>query len=149
MGRQEWKMLVLVACLLSAVSATNLAESDKITQLINEGKETIRLSDAKDVVLVLGAVGSGKTTFVQWITGDNKNLISAETSKGSGEFIIKDTDHKIDSSTVPKTLFPEFVVDENTRSAFYDCSGFIFNRNFSHNIAASHFIRQITPKISK
>lgn len=64
--------------------------------------------------MVFGATGSGKSTFIQWIASDNKNLISKETFPDSGEYLIEDTNNKIGSSMVSKTLFPELVIDVET-----------------------------------
>lgn len=137
-------IVTLLACLLGAAYINNWAEIRKISDLLQQKKKVSMLPDGKNAVLVLGAAGSGKTVFVQWVTGDNRNLISVETNKSSGEFQIENTVRRIGSSTtVTSSDVPESSVDENTGTIFYDCPSFDFNRYTSHNMAALRFIKQL------
>jgi len=120
-------------------------EISKTFQLLKEGEEKIQISDQyKNITLVLGNTGAGKTTFMQWIAGDNDKLIAKEVTKGSGEYIIEDG-NRIGSSTIKsKTVFPELVIHSETNTAFYDCPGFSDTRSTSKDIATTYFIKKLT-----
>src|SRR5277367_653677 len=114
----------------------------KTFQLLNDGDERIELYDRhKNVTLILGNTGSGKTTFIQWIAGDNDKLIAKEVAQG--EYIIEDG-NRIGTATIKsKTIFPELVLDQNTGAAYYDCPGFSDTRSTSNDIATSYFIKKV------
>lgn len=113
--------------------------------LLKRGEQEIQLSDEyKDVVLLFGDTGAGKTTFTQWIAGDNNKLLSKEVAEGTGEFIIEDSNNKISNSTIKsKTVFPELVIDAETNTAYYDCPGFSDTRSTSNDIATTYFIKKV------
>ncbi|MEW9824903.1 MAG: hypothetical protein AB2992_07200 (plasmid) [Candidatus Symbiodolus clandestinus] len=118
-------------------------EINNTFKLLEEGEEKIELSEQyKNVTLVLGNTGAGKSTFIQWMAGDNNKLISKEVGEGTGEFIIEDG-NRIGSSINSKTLFPELVVDSKTNAAYYDCPGFSDTRSTSYDIAATYFIKKL------
>ena len=66
---------------------TSSSEMKKCFDLLEEGEKIIR-TDQKDAILVVGNTGSGKTTLVQFLAGDNNDLYTEEASPGSGDFII-------------------------------------------------------------
>ncbi|GIX93758.1 uncharacterized protein CDAR_606301 [Caerostris darwini] len=113
--------------------------------LLEKGEKDIQLSDEhKNIVLVLGNTGSGKSTFTQWVAGDNSKLIAKEVKEGTGEFIIEDNNKRIgDSSLKSKTVFPELVVDPKTNISYYDCPGFSDTRSTSNDIATTYFIKKV------
>ncbi|GFY38906.1 uncharacterized protein TNIN_126211 [Trichonephila inaurata madagascariensis] len=86
---------------------------------------------------------SGKSTFIQWIAGDNTKLIANEVKEGTGEYIIEDNDRIGDSTINSKTIFPELVVEKKTNSAYYDCPGFNDTRSTNYDIATTYFIKKI------
>jgi GTP-binding protein EngB required for normal cell division len=118
-------------------------QSVNMKDLLEEGREKIEFSDNKDIVLVLGNTGAGKSTFLQWIAGDDSKLISVEVGvPGSGEFIIIDDGTRIGNSTLNSmTLFPELIEKEGT--SFYDCPGFSDTRSSSHEIAITYFVKKV------
>ncbi|GFU18336.1 uncharacterized protein TNCV_1980241 [Trichonephila clavipes] len=135
---------------LSSLNSTehqNTADKEAMIKttfdLLKKGETNIELSEEhKSVILILGNTGSGKSTFTQWLAGDNSKLIAIETNKGTGEFIIKD-DNRIGNSTIKsKTVFPELVIDPDTNSAYYDCPGFS-DTNTANDIATTYFIKKV------
>ncbi|PRD23846.1 UNVERIFIED_CONTAM: hypothetical protein NCL1_45309 [Trichonephila clavipes] len=115
-----------------------------LLDLLKRGDEEIILrSEFKNVVMVLGNTGSGKSTFVQWIAGDNSKLVATEVAEKSGEFIIEVNDRIGDSTIKSKTVFPELITDIDTDTAFYDCPGFSDTRSTSHDIATTYFIKTV------
>lgn len=130
-----------------AIKATsNSIEIDNTFKLLEEGEEKIVLSEEyKDITLLLGNTGSGKTTFIQWFVGDNSKLISKEVEEGTDEYIIEDGNKRIGSLTInSKTTFPELVVDNITNAAYYYCPGFSDTRSTSHDISSTYFIKKLT-----
>ncbi|GFT48415.1 uncharacterized protein NPIL_178081 [Nephila pilipes] len=112
--------------------------------LLEEGEKEIVLSAEHSAVsLVLGNTGSGKSTFTQWIAGDNNKLISVEVNEGTGEYIIEDNNRIGNSTLQSKTIFPELVVDPTTNAAYYDCPGFSDTRSASNDIATTYFIKKV------
>ncbi|GFS38774.1 uncharacterized protein NPIL_616951 [Nephila pilipes] len=113
-------------------------------ELLEEGEKEIELRDEfKDVTLVLGNTGSGKSTFTQWVAGDNSKLISVEVKEGTGEYIIVDNNRIGNSTVQSKTIFPELVTQNDTQAAYYDCPGFSDTRSTSHDIATTYFIKKV------
>ncbi|CAL1288930.1 unnamed protein product [Larinioides sclopetarius] len=131
-------------------SAKN-ADEEKVDQFIKDtfdllerGEKEIEFDDEhKDVILVLGNTGSGKSTFTQWVAGDNTKLISKETEEGTGEYIIEDHNRIGNTTLKSKTIFPELVVDAKTNAAYYDCPGFSDTQGTSHDIASTYFIKEV------
>ncbi|MCX4084124.1 hypothetical protein N7281_04580 [Rickettsia hoogstraalii] len=112
--------------------------------LLRSGEQEIKLSsEYKDVVLVLGNTGAGKTTFTQWIAGDNNKLIAKEVAEGTGEFLIEDNNRISNSTIKSKTIFPELVIDTKINTAYYDCPGFSDTRSTNNDIATTYFIKKI------
>lgn len=141
-------MKLAVVCLLlmaKTVSASTDPSIDDIFNLMDNGEKNIQLDDAhKDTVLFIGNTGSGKSTLVQLIAGDNSKLIAKQTD--DGEFIIEDHNRISDegSGADSKTEFPELVIENVTDTAFYDCPGFSDTRGPANDIGSAYFIKKVT-----
>ncbi|GBN24043.1 hypothetical protein AVEN_265363-1 [Araneus ventricosus] len=132
------------------VSVQNAVEKkgDKLIKstfdLLERGEKEIKFDDKhKDLILILGNTGSGKSTFTQWVAGDNTKMISKETKEGTGEYIIEDRNRIGDTTLKSKTIFPELVIDAKTDAAYYDCPGFSDTEGTSHDIATTYFIKKV------
>lgn len=117
----------------------------RILSLLKAGEEKIDFKSHRDVVLILGNTGSGKTTFTQFIAGDNNRMVSREVRKYTGEFIISDFDNKISSNSTitSKTTFPELFIDPETKIVYIDNPGFNDSRNEAYDITAAYFIKKV------
>ncbi|XKL65629.1 hypothetical protein PGB90_009049 [Kerria lacca] len=129
---------------------TNSTSTEKIMEifkLIELGENNIR-NDRKEIILILGVTGSGKTTLAHFLAADNNNLISKEVGN-VGEFIIEDKDDKIRAGVVSKTVFPEIILDSETEMAFCDTPGFDDTRGTITDITATYFIKKIIRNVEK
>ncbi|GFS38772.1 uncharacterized protein NPIL_616941 [Nephila pilipes] len=113
-------------------------------EILEKGEKEIELRDEfKDVTLVLGNTGSGKSTFTQWIAGDDSKLISVEVKEGTGDYTIEDNSRTGNSTAESKTIIPRLVIQNEKRTAYYDCPDFSDTRSTSHDIATAHFIKKV------
>ncbi|GIX77737.1 uncharacterized protein CDAR_303411 [Caerostris darwini] len=112
--------------------------------LLKSGEEKIKLTEEyKNLILVLGDTGNGKSKFTEWITGNDDKLISKETKKGTGEYIIVHSDDTSHSTITSHTIYPELIVDSTTNTPYYDCPGFKDTRSTSNDIATTYFVKGI------
>lgn len=122
------------------------SEIQDILDLLQSGDKKIEYATHQDVMLLLGNTGAGKSTFTQFMAGDNNNLESVEILPGLGDYYIKDISGKKISGTATitsHTIFPELVLDTEANVAFYDCPGFSDTRSAAHDIAATYFTKKV------
>ncbi|XP_014270238.1 uncharacterized protein [Halyomorpha halys] len=124
---------------------TNLIPTINIHNFLKNGDEQIKYSPNKDIVLLLGNIGSGKTTLTQFISGNSHTLWSQEVEEDTGEYVIVDTLNKINSNSalVSHTIYPELVEDAKKKILYYDCPGFSNTMSTAHEIAATYFINKV------
>ncbi|XP_075232220.1 uncharacterized protein LOC142330660 [Lycorma delicatula] len=118
-------------------------------EMIRKGEKEINKYNNKteSTILVLGNAGSGKTTFVQFMAGDNSKLISKESAKDSGRYLIEDG-KKIGSSVSKSfTLYPEQVISDFNATSFTDTPGFIDTRSPKHELVAAHVMKMYLKNI--
>ncbi|CAG7662163.1 unnamed protein product [Allacma fusca] len=116
---------------------------DDTVRLITEGESEIKLNKAiKDVVLVVGMTGAGKTTITKFIA-EAENLEAYKA--GRLGILIRDTAKQISegSTVISKTIFPNLIVDPSSNISFYDMPGFSDTRNVSVEIANSWFLKNV------
>ena len=123
----------------------------QVFEFLKQGETEIRLDpNYRDVVLLIGNSGAGKTTIGLIVTTDCTTL---ESYKSYGKYIIRDVRKdgnvggKIGTNTiVSKTIFPELMVHPKNDVAFYDCPGFrdTRKRNASIEFANTLFYKKIT-----
>lgn len=101
------------------------SEIEKTIELLNEGEQKILLPEKyKNLVLFVGTTGTGKTTLVQWLAGNNDDLIAKRVGADNkaedyditdydddDNFIIENKANSIGSSSMSKTIFPELFIE--------------------------------------
>ncbi|XP_075231246.1 uncharacterized protein LOC142330081 isoform X2 [Lycorma delicatula] len=117
--------------------------------MIRKGDQEINKHSSKieNTILVLGNAGSGKTTFVQFMAGDNSKLISKEVGSGSSHYLIDDG-NKIGSSVSESfTLYPEQVTNDLNATSYTDTPGFSDTRSPKHELVAAHVMKMYLKNI--
>lgn len=84
-------------------------------EIQNEYKD-FKMGDQKDIVLVLGNTGTGKTTVTLLISGAKLEAQRVDL----GVFRID----LLNTTVTLKTTIPNFIVDVETNTDYYDCPGF-------------------------
>ncbi|KAG4073303.1 hypothetical protein HA402_002648 [Bradysia odoriphaga] len=113
---------------------------NEILRYLEIGLEDIETTDVKDVVMLIGATGVGKSTLAQFIANET-NTLRAQCVFGDCKII--DDSGTIGDSIISKTFLPNLVFHDSFQIPFYDMPGFNDNRNESIEIAISFFMRQI------
>lgn len=127
----------------------NRTTVSSIEEGLNQGTERIHYSNDPNITLILGLSGAGKSTFTQYITGDNSNLKSVikkdECNRSTSFYLITDTTNKIGHGNLQSyTELPDLVVDPETNTSIYDCPGFSDTRDPFYDISGAYFIKQVT-----
>lgn len=127
-------------------SKNDSLSNDSVTNILNfmrENSSKIQFSQQKDIVLMLGNTGAGKSTLTSFLTG--AELESIETLKDSGEFVLVDKNDLISrkSTTISKTVVPNLMIDKESGITFYDCPGFSDSRGIVNDISVSYLIKKL------
>lgn len=96
-----------------------------------EGKTDYEQLD--NATLVLGTSGTGKTTLVQLLAGDNNKLVAV---KEGGKFRIQDEQLKFGNYS--QSVYPLLVIDPNSNTSFYDCAAFGSSNSLQTDIAGTY-----------
>lgn len=113
--------------------------ASSIMEFWKEQDKHFDLGTQKQVTLLLGSTGSGKSTTTLFLIG--AELKSNETSEN--EFAIIDDGHRISrDSLISKTLIPDLMVDK-AGNAYYDCPGFEDTRPPKYEITIAYFLNKL------
>lgn len=112
----------------------------------------VNVSTHKDVTLITGNTGVGKSVITQIVAGDLDRIHAVKTD--TGKLVIIDDFERISApSVISRTLVPELVVKTGNGSgsvvAFYDCPGFDDTRGPAQDVATNFFINQIVTKVKR
>ncbi|XP_065209544.1 uncharacterized protein LOC135837996 isoform X1 [Planococcus citri] len=121
----------------------------KLFDLLAEGEARLNaIPSVENVTLVMGNIGSGKSTLTQRIAGYDTNLVSVEEGLDFG--IYEQHNNQINNSyPTSVTIFPELVQDNSTRAWYYDFPGFFDTRDMAHDVTTSYFIKKVIDKVQR
>ncbi|XP_065208846.1 uncharacterized protein LOC135837483 [Planococcus citri] len=128
-----------------AFSTTDIANRAvrNVFELLSEGEAKLCNQRAvKDIVLVLGNTGAGKSVFTRTIAGYDTTLKSVDEDL---HYAIKNPydENGGKSFVTSSTIFPDQVRDNNTGIVYYDFPGFQDTRGMAHDITTTYFIKKI------
>ncbi|XP_031625107.1 uncharacterized protein LOC116341903 isoform X2 [Contarinia nasturtii] len=133
---------------LDVVTTDDQSSAAKIMMFVKSNAKKISDCENKNIILVMGNTGAGKTTLVSLMT--KVKLISEETVSNSGEFIISDEKHLISgiSTTESQTVIPNLMVHARSGAIYFDCPGYNDTRGVANDISVSYFCRTLIEKSS-
>lgn len=129
--------------LIGTLCAEDHNQVQETIDFLENGEKEFHIDDNyRDLTLLIGITGTGKSTLTQFMAGNLTDLKSVQKSRTV--YLIESTKPDIigNSTTVSQTIYPNFVTDE-LNSAYYDCPGFDDSRNASIEIAATYFIKKV------
>lgn len=129
----------------SVLSEIFVNSGDETLDFVNKVQSKMVLTNNSNIILLLGNTGSGKSTLIHYVAGDNSKMISIEPSNPNAkDLIIRDElDPYIDqitTTTQSRTLIPEMMIDEE-QYVWYDTPGFDDTRNETVEIAIAFLIK--------
>jgi hypothetical protein len=135
--------------LLEKFNISKSKDLEEMFKAVDNGYEKLNCISDKQVVLVLGNTGSGKSTLVDYLT--NKNLIAdkPKDSNRKGELHIineGEVECKIGHNAGKScTTIPNR--DASTSNVYWDCPGFKDTRGFKQDIVNQFYINNIFNKV--
>lgn len=139
-------LLVLAGIAVVVTEEHDANSAEQTFQFLYDAQSKLKLPNSSNIILVIGNTGSGKSTLIHYLAGDNSKLISLESPNPNViDFIISDQlDPGRDSqfATVSRTLIPEAYVDDE-QNVFCDTPGFGDTRNETVEIAATFLIKSV------
>lgn len=109
---------------------------------LSENKDLVNYSKGKDVLLLIGSTGAGKTSLVSYLTGMDLNYDSEDSEHG---ITLKKTTpgFEISSGNESVTKLPNFRPLTDTSFLLYDLPGLEDTRGSSYEILNASFIKNI------
>ncbi len=112
---------------------------NKLKSLLMEGFSRVKAIKKKDVVLVIGNTGAGKSTFINYaLKCKMESFFCDELSKDCIKAVdpLVEIGHDIESKTLFAEVF-EKPQDEDNNICWLDCPGFKDNRGKEHGVCVS------------
>lgn len=113
---------------------------DKMMEFLELGYCHIERSEQKQIFMVLGLTGAGKSTLVNFVTRRPNRL---KAVKVGFTYKIEDEDGATGNSSISKTFVPGLAIHTPTNSALYDMPGFQDNRMECIEIANTFFTKEV------
>lgn len=101
------------------------------------------LNNRKDIVLLMGITGSGKSTLGVLLT--EPEMLEVFEDEMTGDVKLLDKKHRIseNATITSKTLVPELMTEESSGTAYYDCPGFSDTRGLYFDLTSAYFLRRL------
>jgi hypothetical protein len=96
----------------------------------------------REIVLILGNTGAGKSTFTNYIMGKQMREAQVQGSLRKG-FICDDAVVEIGHGFESKTAYPHTVYDHSARVTYCDCPGFLDTRSVLHDLSNTYAIAKV------
>ena len=120
---------------------------DRVNRLIERLEEVDRIVDSqsisdRDLVLVLGNTGAGKSTFINYMLGCEM-VEDVNDSTGDIRIDCSNPQAKIGHGLTSETQLPEIFCGTGSELTFCDCPGFSDNRGVEMDIANMYSIARL------
>ncbi|XP_031629644.1 uncharacterized protein LOC116344923 [Contarinia nasturtii] len=117
-------------------------ETSAIVEYLDIIYDNFTLSRERDIVMVLGSTGPGKSTITLHLTG---NKLRAVKDEATGELLVVDEDDKIGTSPkIAKTIIPERMYDRENKIVYYDLPGYYDkNTDIKYDISNTYLIQKL------
>ncbi|XP_031641234.1 uncharacterized protein LOC116352643 [Contarinia nasturtii] len=101
---------------------------------------TLKLTDEKKIVMVLGITGSGKSTLTLHLSGADLEAIE-DPMDGTIRIVHNLISNETWAST---TIVPNLLIDKKNQIAYYDCPGFKDNNDeIKYEIAINYLLKKL------
>jgi len=126
---------------------------NKIEDLVEKAYQKAESVRDKDIAIIIGLTGAGKTTLIHYLMGDEMEKILDKKTKrrkiqSKSRKINDSNDSNEDNQTASKTLFSEGYSQENVRFCYCDTPGFLDTRSLEERICTSVSI-EMAVKLAK
>lgn len=108
---------------------------DKMQLLMSEAFSKIKSAEKKEMVLVIGNTGAGKSTTVNYLLGCE--LQAEESLNGNIAVPIGEIYAEMGNDSESKTFYPEVFTNGKDPLLYCDCPGFLDNRGKEEKICVS------------
>ncbi|XP_031639742.1 uncharacterized protein LOC116351742 [Contarinia nasturtii] len=117
-------------------------DTSAIVEYLDIIYDNFTLSRERDIVMVLGSTGPGKSTITLHLTG---NKLRAVKDEATGELLVVDEDDKIGTSpNIAKTIIPERMYDRENSIVYYDLPGYYDkNTDIKYDISNTYLIQKL------
>ena len=130
---------------------TNFLEVSKnLQKVLEEISNIFYNNDAKDITVVVGETGAGKSTLCGWLTGNEMEVTEIKDHNGKalkGQYTFKDTE-EISGGATSRTKRPQIKhIKRNEKSPveyYGDCPGFHDNRGILQQIKNFYYIQHLS-----